>query len=188
MKTFRYLSGVILVTFLMTAIALAQDIPQQRVPDVPYVPTSPRVVEAMLKLAKVTKSDVVYDLGSGDGRIVIAAARDFGATGVGIDINPLLVSEATENAEKAGVKDKVKFIEGDLFEEDFSRASVVTMYLLPSINLKLRPILLEQLKPGTRIVSHAFDMDDWKPDQTVTVEGRTIYLWTVPERKAKAKK
>ncbi len=151
--------------------------------DVPYVPTNQTVVDAMLKMAKVTKGDVVYDLGCGDGRIVITAAKDYGATGTGIDIDPERIKEANENAKKANVTSKVKFIEGDLFKQDFSKATVITLYLLPEINLKLRPQLLN-LKPGTRIVSHAFDMDDWQPDETMTVDGATIYFWTVPEKKA----
>ncbi|HEY9559374.1 MAG TPA: class I SAM-dependent methyltransferase [Anseongella sp.] len=150
--------------------------------DVPYVPTSQEVVNAMLDLAGVTARDVVYDLGCGDGRIVITAAKKYGATGTGIDIDPERITEATENAKKAGVGKKVKFIKADLFESDFSEASVVTLYLLSTINMKLRPILLKQLKPGTRIVSHAFDMGDWEPDETRTVNGTRIYLWTVPEK------
>jgi len=156
--------------------------PTPRPLDVPYVPTSQKVVEAMLEMAKVTKKDVVYDLGCGDGRIVITAAQKYGATGTGVDIDPQRIREANENAKKANVVNKVKFIEGDLFEQDFSKATVVTLYLLPEINLKLRPKLLA-LKPGTRIVSHAFNMGDWKPDQTMQVEGSTIYFWTVPEKK-----
>ena len=169
------------LTVLIGAFAYAQ---VKKSPDVPYVPTRQKVVDEMLKLAKVSKSDVVYDLGCGDGRIVITAAKDYGASGVGVDIDPERIKEANENAKTAGVTDKVKFIEGDLFEQDFSKATVVTLYLLPAINLKLRPQLLEQLKPGTRIVSHAFDMGDWKPEKTITVEGSTIYFWTVPEKKA----
>lgn len=153
-----------------------------RTPDVPYVPTGQDVVDAMLKLAKVSSKDVVYDLGCGDGRIVITAAKQYGATGTGIDINPNRIREAKQNAEAAQVSDKVNFVEGDLFETDFSEATVVTLYLLPAVNLKLRPILLRQLKPGTRIVSHAFDMGDWKPEQKMEVNGSTIYFWTVPQK------
>jgi ribosomal protein L11 methylase PrmA len=130
-------------------------------------------------MANVTKNDVVYDLGCGDGRIVIAAAQKHGARGVGIDINPVRVQEAQENAKTAGVTDRVKFFTQDLFETDLSEASVVTLYLLPSVNLKLRPKLLKELKPGTRIVSHSFDMGDWKPDSSAEVEGRKIYYWVV---------
>ncbi len=151
--------------------------------DVPYVPTTQKVVDAMLKLANVNKKDVLYDLGCGDGRIVITAAKKYGATGTGIDIDPQRIKEAKENAEKADVGDKVNFIQADLFETDFSKATVVTLYLLPSVNLKLRPQLLKQLKPGTRIVSHAFDMGDWQPEKTETIDGSTIYFWTVPNKK-----
>jgi ribosomal protein L11 methylase PrmA len=151
--------------------------------DVPYVPTSQKVVEAMLDLAKVQKNDVVYDLGCGDGRIVVTAAKKYGATGTGVDIDPVRIEEANENARKANVADKVKFIEGNLFEMDLSDATVVTLYLLPSVNMRLRPQLLEQLKPGTRIVSHAFDMGDWEPEKTIKVDNSTIYYWTVPAKK-----
>lgn len=162
--------------FLHSQQAIAQNL------DVPYVPTNQEVVDAMLKLGNVTKDDVLYDLGCGDGRIVVTAAKKYGTTGTGVDIDPERIAEANANAEEANVTDKVKFVEGNLFDVDLSDASVVTLYLLPSVNLKLRPKLL-QLKPGTRIVSHAFDMDDWKPEQTVQVGGSTIFLWTVPERK-----
>jgi len=155
---------------------------QKKGPDVIFVPTPTEVVEAMLKAAKVTKNDVVYDLGCGDGRIVITAAKEYGARGIGIDIDPQRISEARANAEKAGVTDRVKFLEQDLFETDFHEATVVTLYLLPSLNVKLRPKLWKELKPGTRIVSHAFDMGDWKPEQEIDVDGRTVYLWTVPKQ------
>jgi len=163
-----------------TPAAPAQANAPQRVPDVVYVPTPPEVVAAMLKLANVTKDDVVYDLGSGDGRIVITAAKEYGARGVGIDINPIRIKEAQENAQKSGVTDRVKFLEQDLFETDFHEATVVTLYLLPRLNLKLRPRLLRELKPGTRIVSHDFDMGDWKPEKTVQVGTKTVYYWTIP--------
>jgi ribosomal protein L11 methylase PrmA len=135
----------------------------------------------MLRLANVKSNDVVYDLGSGDGRIVIAAAKERGASGVGIDINPDRIREANQNAQKAGVSDRVQFRQQDLFQTDFSKATVVTLYLLPELNVKLRPQLLRQLKPGTRIVSHAFDMGDWKPERVVKVNGQTVYYWVVPE-------
>lgn len=151
--------------------------------DVIYVPTSDTVVDAMLKLARVESDDVVYDLGSGDGRIVIAAAKNYGAQGVGIDIDPERISESNQNARDAGVTDKVTFLEGDLFESDFREATVVTLYLLSRLNERLKPILLEQLKPGTRIVSHAFSMGDWEPEETQVIDGATIYLWTIPEKK-----
>jgi SAM-dependent methyltransferase len=150
--------------------------------DVPYVPTPEPVVERMLELAKVTKNDLLYDLGSGDGRIVIKAAQKYGARGVGVDIDPQLVQKANNNAKAAGVSDRVEFRQQNLFDMDLSKATVVTLYLLPQINLKLRPQLLKQLKPGTRIVSHAFDMGEWKPEQTVQVGGNTIFVWTVPQK------
>jgi SAM-dependent methyltransferase len=152
-----------------------------RTPDVVYVPTPVPVVNEMLRLANVKPNDVVYDLGSGDGRIVIAAAQERGASGIGIDINPERIREANRNAQKAGVTDRVQFRQQDLFQTDFSKATVVTLYLLPELNVKLRPKLLRELKPGTRIVSHAFDMGDWKPQQVVEVDGRTVYYWVVPE-------
>jgi len=154
-----------------------------RQPDVIYVPTPPEVVTAMLKVAKVGKNDIVYDLGSGDGRIVIAAVKEFGAAkGTGIDINPVRISEANENAKAAGVTDRVRFLNQDLFETNLSEATVVTLYLLPSLNVKLMPKLMAELKPGTRIESHSFDMGDWKPEQTLDVNGRTVYFWTIPKR------
>ena len=150
-----------------------------RDPDVIYVPTPQDVVDAMLVLANVTKTDVVYDLGSGDGRIPITAAQKYGVRAVGIDINPQRIKEANENLAKANVGDKVKFLNQDLFETDIKEASVVTLYLLPSLNIKLIP-KLKQLKPGTRIVSHSFDMgSEWPPEKTEDVNGRTIYLWTI---------
>ena len=161
--------------------ALAQTAPAPlRSPDVIFVPTPQEVVDAMLKLAKVTKNDVVYDLGSGDGRTPITAARTYGARGVGIDIDPQRIKEAMENLKAAGVGDRVRFLNQDLFTTNISEATVVTLYLLPSLNLKLLPKLNAELKPGTRVVSHAFDMGDIKPQETQNVNGRTIYLWTVP--------
>ena len=152
--------------------------------DVPYVPTPQTVVDEMLKIAAVTKNDVVYDLGCGDGRIVITAAKKYGARGVGIDIDPVRIKEANANAAQAGVTDRVKFIEQNLFETDFKEATVVTLYLLPEVNLRLRPKLWSDLKPGTRVVSHAFDMGDWKPDRTEQFEGKTIHYWVIPEKPA----
>jgi 2-polyprenyl-3-methyl-5-hydroxy-6-metoxy-1,4-benzoquinol methylase len=162
--------------------ALAQDARPKREPDVPYVPTRDELVAAMLKLGDVKKGDVLYDLGCGDGRIVITAAQKFGTRGVGIDINPVRIKEAEENARKAGVTDLVKFIEQDLFESSISDATVVTLYLLPSVNMKLRPKLLKDLKPGTRIVSHSFDMGDWKPDKMIEVEGEQLFFWVIPAK------
>ncbi len=154
----------------------------EREPDVVYVPTPQEVVDEMLTLAKVTKNDVIYDLGSGDGRIPITAAQKYGARGIGIDINPERIQEARENAQKAGVTKLVEFRQQDLFKTDISKATVVTLYLLPELNVKLRPELFRQLKPGTRIVSHDFDMGDWKPERVVqTEEGSTIYYWVIPK-------
>lgn len=173
-----FLSALLVAVSASTALAQDPAPRPAREPDVIYVPTPQEVVDAMLKLAKVSGSDVVYDLGSGDGRIPITAARVYGARAVGFDINPVRIAEANANLKAAGVGDKVRFVEGDLFEQDLSEASVITLYLLPSLNLKLRPTLWK-LKPGTRIVSHSFDMGDWKPEATETINGRTIYLWIV---------
>jgi SAM-dependent methyltransferase len=150
--------------------------------DVPYVPTPMKVVDAMLDLAQVTKNDLVYDLGCGDGRIVVRAAQRFGCRGVGVDLDPQRVAEARANAKKAGVAQLTQFEVGDVFEFDIAPATVVTMYLLPGINLQLRPRLLKELRPGTRIVSHDFDMGDWTPQRHVDVDRSRIYLWTVPPR------
>ncbi|HVG04330.1 MAG TPA: class I SAM-dependent methyltransferase [Burkholderiaceae bacterium] len=147
--------------------------------DVPYVPTPIAVVDAMLDLAKVGKADGVYDLGCGDGRIVVRAASRFGCRGVGVDLNPERVKEAKANAIRANVAELTRFEVGDVFEFDFSGASVVTMYLLPSVNLKLRPRLQKELKPGTRIVSHDFHMGDWAAEVTRDVNRSRIYLWTI---------
>ena len=152
-------------------------------PDVIYVPTPHEVVDDMLRLANVRKGDVLYDLGSGDGRIAIAAAKKFGIKAVGIDIDPERIREATENAKKAGVSNLVEFRQQDLFKADFKEATVVTLYLLPDLNVKLRPRLWEDLKPGTRIVSHQFDMGTWKPEKTLQSNGRTVYFWTIPPKK-----
>ena len=179
--TWLAISGALLGALVVPASA--QQRPQQpRTPDVIFVPTPQEVVDAMLKVAKVTRNDVIYDLGSGDGRIPITAAKMFGARGVGIDIDPVRIEEANANAKAAGVTDKVRFLNQDLFTTDISEATVVTLYLLPSLNLKLMPKLMKELKPGTRIVSHAFDMGDWKPEQTLTVDGRSIYYWTIPKK------
>ena len=172
-----------LVAAIAAALAIAVPAAAQRpagpTPDIHYVPTSGGVTDAMLKLANVTPADVVYDLGSGDGRIVIAAAKKYGARGVGIELDPALIKTATKNAVKAGVADKVSFIQADLFKADLSDATVVTLYLSNSINRRLASILQRQLKPGARIVSHRFDMGDWKPDADVGLEGTRVYLWTI---------
>lgn len=163
-------------------VLLALTLSAQTAPhlDVPYVPSPNAVVEGMLKLAGVKSTDVVYDLGCGDGRIVITAAKSYGAKGVGVDINPERIEEARANAKSAAVEQKVKFEENDLFNANIGDATVVTLYLLPSVNERLKPKLLKELKPGTRIVSHSFDMGDWKPDKEEVVDGRNIYLWIVP--------
>lgn len=157
----------------------AQQAPLRR-PDVRYEPSTPEQVKEMLRLAGVRQRDIVYDLGSGDGRIVIAAAKEYGARGVGIDIDPERTGEAVANAKAAGVTRLVKFRTEDLFEADVREATVVTLYLWPWINLKLRPKLLKELKPGTRIVSHYHDMGDWAPEKKIQVDGHWIFLWTVP--------
>jgi SAM-dependent methyltransferase len=161
----------------------AQAAPSQepaRTPDVHYVPTPQPVVDAMLALAKVTDKDVVYDLGCGDGRIPITAATKYGARGVGIDIDPKRIEEANQNAKAAGATGKVTFRLADLFESDIHDATVVTLYLLPSLNIRLMPKLQKELKPGTRIVSHSFDMGpSWPPDERGEVEGKSYFLWII---------
>ncbi len=152
-------------------------------PDVIYIPTPPAVVDAMLAMAKVKDGDVLYDLGSGDGRIPIAAATRFKVKAVGIDIDAKRVDEANANAKAAGVEKDVRFRRENLFTADFRDATVVMLYLLDSLNEQLRPKLLAELKPGTRIVSHTFRMGDWQPERTQEVNGRMIYLWTIPPRR-----
>ena len=156
---------------------------QTRVPDVRFVATPPEVVDAMLTAARVTSADVVYDLGSGDGRIVIAAAQKYGARGVGIEINPQLVAESNASARAAGVSHLVQFVQGDLFTTDFSAATVVVLYLSPSLNERIKPRLLRELRPGTRVVSHVYDMRGWTADQRIDVDGRWVFLFTVPAKK-----
>jgi ribosomal protein L11 methylase PrmA len=167
---------------LASASALAQST-QTESPslDVHYVPTPQPVVDRMLSMAKVTKDDFVIDLGSGDGRIVITAAKK-GAKAVGFEIDGDLVKQSRDNIRKAGVQDQAEIRQQDILTVDLAAASVVTMYLLPDVNLQLRPNILSQLKPGSRVVSHAFDMGDWKPERTERVEGRTLYLWTIPAK------
>jgi SAM-dependent methyltransferase len=173
---------------LAASLASAQSTESRRAPDVPYLPTTDQAVQEMLKLAGVNGTDMVYDLGCGDGRIVIAAAKDFGARGVGIDINPDRIREAQENARKAGVEKLVRFEENDLFKADIHDATVVTLFLLNSVDLQLRPKLLADLKPGTRIVSNTFRMGDWVPDRHVEVQttekyfSKDLYLWIVPPK------
>lgn len=163
--------------------------PQEIKKDVPYVPTPQNVVDEMLKLANVTKNDVVYDLGCGDGRLVITAVKKFGAKrGFGVDIDPQRIAESNANAKTAGVTDRVSFAVQDLFQTDLKEASVVTLYLLPAVNLKLRPKLLSELRPGTRVVSHSFDMGDWKPEKTLVVQpgGQILHLWIIPAKGAQS--
>ncbi len=168
----------------VSATALAQTpVPRQVRINPPYVQTPRDVILAMLKVAGVKQTDVVYDLGCGDGRILIAAAQICGARGVGVDLNAERVAEARHNALKAGVAGRLLFREQDLFETDLSPATVVTLYLLPQANLDLRPKLLRELKPGARIVSHAFDLGDWKPDKQLEVAGSKVFLWIVPDRR-----
>lgn len=153
--------------------------------DVPYVPTPPEVVDRMLEMAQVDADDTLVDLGSGDGRIVIAAVTDYGVRNArGIDLDPERVKEAHENARDAGVEEQVGFEEGDLFTKDFSDATVLTMYLLQSVNLRLKPVILDSMEPGSRVVSHDFDMGNWQPDDEDNINGRRVYLWTVPARVA----
>ena len=152
-----------------------------REPDVIFVPTPQEVVDAMLKMADVHKGDVVYDLGCGDGRIVVTAAKQYGVRAVGIDINPVRIGEAKENVKQGGVTELVTLRNEDLFEADIKEASVVTLYLLTSLNVKLKPKLWHDLKPGTRVVSQTFDMGDWAPEKEENVAGHTIYLWRIPK-------
>ena len=159
--------------------AMSQETVQR---DVPFVPTPETVVKRMLELAEIKKGEFMMDLGSGDGRIAIAAARDHGARAVGIDIDPQRIKEANENAVKAGVTDRVKFVRENLFETPIKDANVITMYLLTTVNMKLRPRLLDELRPGTRLVSHAFNMGDWEADVHEKVDGRDVYLWIVPAK------
>ncbi|HEX2869333.1 MAG TPA: methyltransferase domain-containing protein [Ignavibacteriales bacterium] len=171
MKCVRKYYLFIITLFLFQNLSYSQ---------VPYVPTPYDVVEGMLKLANVTENDVVYDLGCGDGRIVVTAASKYGAHGLGVDNNPVRVKESRENAEQNGVKDRVQILEQNLFKTDLSKATVVTLYLLSDINIKLRPKLFDELRPGTRVVSNSFDMDEWQPDQMNLVSGRTLYMWKIP--------
>ena len=173
-------------TLLALAAAIVLAAPaaaREQTPDVIFVPTPYEVVDEMLRLARVKKGDVLYDLGSGDGRIPVTAAKKFGIRAVGIDIDPQRIKEATENAKKNGVAKLVTFKQEDLFKTDFKDATVVTLYLLPDLNVKLRPRLLNELRPGTRIVSHQFDMGTWKPEKRLESNGRTVYFWTIPKKK-----
>ena len=171
---------VMIVAAALAAMPGAAQITRLRAPDVKFVPTPQSAVDAMLELARVTSTDVVYDLGSGDGRIPITAAKKYGARGVGIEIDTFYLRDAIDNRAKAGVGDRVTFVNQDLFEADISPATVVAMFLHPRMNLQLIPKLKRELRPGTRIVSHQYDMgDQWPPEQTRDVNGLTIYLWTI---------
>ncbi len=179
---------VALAAFTATALAQTQPKDREFTPqvgqagkDVIWVPTPEDLVERMLRMAQTTQKDFVVDLGSGDGRTVIAAAKKFGARSLGIEFNPDMVDLSNRNAVREGVTANAKFIRGDIFETDFSQATVVTMYLLPGLNLKLRPKILD-MRPGTRVVSHQFNMDDWQPDETTNLDGRRAYLWIVPAK------
>ena len=173
-------AGLFLALVLAAAPANAQPFKGTRQPDVRYVPSPDSVVDAMLELAHVTAGDVVYDLGSGDGRIPIAAAKRYGAFGVGVEIDARLNRVALDNAKTAGVGDRVRFFTQDLFEAEISSATVVTLFLLPRLNQQLIPKLRRELSPGTRIVSHQFDMgEQWPPEQSRDVNGLMIYLWTI---------
>jgi len=181
-RTFPFL----FVIGLISILAGAQE-KQLRKPDVIYEPSPQTVVERMLVLANVNNYDIVYDLGCGDGRIVITAAKIFRATGVGIDIDPVRIQESLQNAEKAGVTDRVSFRNEDFFEADIREATVVTLFLSPRANMKLRPKLLDELKPGTRVVSYYWDMGDWEPDKQIEVDGEPIYMWTIPEKESEGR-
>jgi len=178
--------GAACAVALACTVAAAQ---QQKVKkDVGYVPTMPEIVDEMLRLANVGRGDVVYDLGCGDGRLVITAVKKFGAKrGVGVDIDPELIRESKRNARAAGVAARVKFTEQDLFKADISEATVVVLYLLPELNLRLRSKLWAELRPGTRVVSNAFDMGDWKYEKATHVNGNPIYFWTIPATPPAAK-
>ena len=171
-----------LLAAVLGAGALHAAEPERPRLDVPYVPTNQQTVDAMLRVANVGPTDFVIDLGSGDGRILITAAKQRGARGFGVDIDPQRVSEAIENAKAAGVSDRARFFRRNLYETKISEASVVTLYLLPRVNIELRPRLLAELKPGTRVVSHDFDMGDWQADLRVTVRdaGSEVYYWVIP--------
>jgi len=176
----RMVLAAAMAAMLVPGTAFAQTQAADRMPDVIFVPTPQETVEDMLRIANVKKGDVLYDLGSGDGRIAITAAKIYGVRAVGIDIDPARIKEANENAKKAGVEKLVQFRQADLFESDFREATVVTLYLLPDLNVKLRPKLWAELKPGSRVVSHQFEMGDWKPEKKLESGTRTIYFWTIP--------
>ncbi|MFC1528582.1 methyltransferase domain-containing protein [Candidatus Latescibacterota bacterium] len=184
----KLLPGILFASlFVLTSAAAEQDNYFSH-RDVPFVPTKHEVVDVMLEMAHVTKDDILYDLGCGDGRIVITAAKNTGARGVGIDIDPERIEESKENAELANVTDRVTFIRQDLFDANISKATVIALYLLPDVNLRLRPKILSEVKPGTRIVSHNYDMDEWEPDISTEVtdamefeyDSHSVFFWIVP--------
>lgn len=181
-----FILPLVAVLALHTSCVSAQgsDTAPSRTPDVVFVPTPQPVVEAMLQLAKVKRDEIVYDLGCGDGRAVITAARDFGARGIGVDIDPERIQESRENAQSAGVSNRVEFKQADLFEMQFADADVLFLYLLPALNVRLRPRILDELRPGTRVVSHAFTMGEWTADETIEVDGIIVYFWVVPAKVA----
>ena len=192
MKKLRFSSMLTLSVLLAQAVylaagALAQDGGLESKKIVPFVPTPQEVVEAMLELGQVKKGDVVYDLGSGEGRIVITAAKKYAARAVGFEIDPDLIGQSREAIRKEGLEHLAEIREQDILTVDVSPPTVVTLYLLPDVNLQIRPNLLNQLKPGSRVVSHAFSMGDWKPEKVIKVNGRTVYLWIIPERVAPKK-
>jgi len=182
LPSFVVLLVAVLIILIAGSTSAAPPIAQADRPklDVPFVPTPRPVVDKMLELAAPTADDYLIDLGSGDGRIPITAAQRFGTRGLGIDIDPRRIAEARKNAEEAGVSDKVEFRQEDLFQTDISQATILTLYLLPSVNIKLRPRILKELRPGTRVVSHDWDMGDWRPDQTVELGNKTVFMWVVP--------
>ena len=186
--------AICLSAALLASAAFAQTAKPKRDPDVPFVPTTEPAVEEMLKLANIKSGDIIYDLGCGDGRIVTTAAKKYGIKGVGIDINPVRIEEAKARAKKEGVENLVTFVEADLYEAKISDATVVTLFLLPSVNMKLRPKLLADLKPGTRVVSNTFDMGDWKAEKETALDDQNdedsylshkFFLWTIPQSATK---
>jgi Methyltransferase domain len=178
-----WIPAIAFLSLIAASVAPAQDAR----PDIHYVPTPQPVVDRMLELAQIKPTDYLVDLGSGDGRIPITAAKKYGIRAFGVDIDPVRIDEANKNAADAGVTDKVTFRRENLFQTDIGKATVVTLYLLESLNVKLRPRLLRELPPGSRVVSHAFSMGDWKPDRHEKVDGRDIYLWTIPAKSPGAK-
>ncbi len=184
MNNFRRWAMISILSIAFSLAAVAGFCQESRKPDVIFVPTEQAVAEEMLSMANVSKQSVVYDLGCGDGRIVIAAAVHFGARGVGIDIDPERIRESKQNAREAGVSDRVKFVQADLFNSDFHEATAVMLYLSSAVNVRLRPMLLRQLKPGTPVVSHDYLMGDWQPDETSSLNGAALLLWIVPAKVA----